>query len=655
MRGRLRHAISCALCVAALVSLYCIGAYAYTYSSNLPSNVSNLKVTIGGVTLPLSEYPDGAYFSPEKSTMTVAEQSKYGINVGGNLNLRGWECVGFARYVYAALFYKYPQDATIDNQLAYSSDYTSIYYRNVIKDTLGTNTLAGGYSASTLKTVISACQPGAVMRVGGHSLMVMAIYNNGFVVYDANFSNDNEVDVRAYTWQGFVDSLGSRGISALQMPAYYPGYSYSTGGSNTSYPLDTAKAGNYIVYNCTKLNVRAAPTTSSTLVGTIASGATVTVKGSYNGWAQITFNGVDRWVYMDYLKATATELKVTFDPAGGSVSETTHTYKVGSTFDSMPTPTRTDCVFVGWYNGDTKYTVNSKVPVVATITLTARWAVMGFEDVSPNQWYAGNVITAAKAGLIALDTYFNPNSYATRGQFVLVLAREYQRESGKSYDVGKLGSSFFTDVKVNEYYDKPIAWAYVNKIAYGVSDTRFAPNDNVSRQQIAAFLYRYSQSIGVVKGSYTGANLIANFKDASKVDAYARESMNWAISIGLYYGDEKGCLNPQDSALRCEMVAIITRYVNYLTANYSGDFELPVVTDAPDEEEADSTMEDADQVPDADSTVETPEDQMDQEDPSIPAEEPAASEQEPEESGSDALPGSAVEPESSVPDEFMEE
>ena len=52
--------------MAVLVSLYCIGAYAYTYSSNMPSDVSNLKVTIGGVTLPLSEYPDGAYFDPEK-------------------------------------------------------------------------------------------------------------------------------------------------------------------------------------------------------------------------------------------------------------------------------------------------------------------------------------------------------------------------------------------------------------------------------------------------------------------------------------------------------------------------------------------------------------------------------------------------------------
>ena len=608
MRGRLRHAISCALCMVALISLYCIGAYAYTYSSNLPSNVSNLKVTIGGVTLPLSEYPDGAYFSPEKSTMTVAEQSKYGINVGGDLNLRGWECVGFARYVYAALFYKYPQDATIDNQLAYSSDYTSIYYRNVIKDTLGTNTLAGGYSTSTLKTLISACQPGAVMRVGGHSMMIMAIYNDGFVVYDANFSSDNEVDVRAYTWQRFVDSLGSRTISALQMPAYYPGYSYSSGGSDTSYTLDTAKAGNYIVYNCSALNVRSSPSTASTLVGTIASGSTVTVKGTYNGWAQITFNGVLRWVYMDYLKAAATEMKVTFDPAGGSVSETSRTYKVGSAFGSMPTPTRTDCVFLGWYNGSVKYNANSTVPVAATMTLTARWAVMGFEDVSPDQWYAGNVITAAKVGLIALDTQFNPNDSATRGQFISVLAREYQRESGKSYDIGKLGSSFFTDVKVNEYYDKPIAWAYVNKIAYGVSTTQFAPNNSVSREQIAAFLYRYSQMIGVAKGSYTGANLIANFKDASQVDDYARESMNWAISIGLYYGDEKGCLNPQASALRCEMVAIITRYVDYLAASYSGDFELAAVTDALDEEEADSAMEDAAQTPDADSSVEVSED-----------------------------------------------
>ena len=605
MRGRLRHALTCALCMAALISLYCIGASAYTYSSNMPSDVSSLRVTIGGVTLPLSEYPDGSYFDPEKSTMTVAEQSQYGINVGGPLNLRGWECVGFARYVYAALFYKYPQDATIDNQLAYSSDYTSIYYRNVIKDTLGTNTLEGGYSAATLKTLISACRPGAVMRVGGHSLMIMAIYNDGLVVYDANFASDNEVDVRSYTWQRFVDSLGSRGISALQMPAYYPGYSYSTGGGNdnTTYPVDTSTAGTYLVYNCSTLNVRAAPTTSSALVGSIASGTTLTVKGSYNGWAQISYNGVDRWVYMTYLKSTADSLVVTFDAAGGTVSESTRTYAHGGTFGSLPTPTRADCTFLGWFYGSTQYTASSSVPSTAALTLTAHWAVMGFEDVSPSQWYAPYVITACKYGLIMQDTKFNPNSNATRGQFVTVLAREYERESGKSYDVGKLGSSIFTDVKRNSYCDKAIAWAYVNKITLGTTATEFSPNANVSREQIAAFLYRYSKAIGVT-GTYSGSSLVDNFKDAANVSRFARESMNWAISIGLYEGDGKGYLNPKNPARRSEMVAIMARYIDYLMENYSGSISLKPMADAEETEPAE--VEDAAETPEADSTVEGP-------------------------------------------------
>ena len=635
MRGRLRHALTCALCVAVLVSLYCIGAYAYTYSSNMPSNVSNLKVTIGGVTLPLSEYPDGAYFDPEKSTMTVAEQSKYGINVGGDLNLRGWECVGFARYVYAALFYKYPQDATIDNQLAYSSNYSSIYYRNVIQDTLGTNTLSGGYSTSTLKTLISACQPGAVMRVGGHSLMIMAIYNDGFVVYDANFASDNEVDVRGYTWQRFVDSLGSRDILALQMPTYYPGYSYSTGGSNESYPLDTANAGSYVVYNCSSLNVRAEPTTSSALVGSIPSGTVVSVNGTYNGWAQITFNGTERWVYMSYLKTVATELRVTFDAAGGSVSVSTQTYQVGSTFVGLPTPSRTDCTFLGWYCDGVKYTDGSTVPAASSMTFTARWGVMGFEDVSPDKWYASYVVTACKYGLIMQDTKFNPNSYATRAQFVTVLAREYQRESGYSYDVGMLGSDIFTDLKRNAFYDKAVAWAYVNQITKGTTATEFSPNTNVSREQIAAFLYRYSQSIGVV-GSYSGASLIDNFYDGNKVSKFAKEAMNWAVSIGLYLGDGNGYLNPKNPARRSEMVAIMARYIGYLTDNYSGDFVLnPVVMDAAEDAVEETPVEAED------STVE-------QVEPAIPTETPEPTDV-PEVPAADDV-ADAVEPEASEPE-----
>ena len=80
-----------------------------------------------------------------------------------------------------------------------------------------------------------------------------------------------------------------------------------------------------MVSNCSTLNVRAAPTTSSALVGSIASGTTVTVKGSYDGWAQISYNGGDRWVYMTYLKSVADSLVVTVDATGGTVSEPTRT------------------------------------------------------------------------------------------------------------------------------------------------------------------------------------------------------------------------------------------------------------------------------------------------------------------------------------------
>ena len=128
------------------------------------------------------------------------------------------------------------------------------------------------------------------------------------------------------------------------------------------------------------------------------------------------------------------------------------------------------------------------------------------------------------------------------------------------------------------------------------------------------------------------------------VSGYAKEAMNWAISIGLFAGDDHGRLNPQNPALRCEMVTIMSRYINYLTANFSGDFELKAVTEASEEEE-DSALEDAAQAPEADSTVEVPEDQAET---VIPSEEPAASD---EASASEAVIDSSVEPESSILDE----
>lgn len=611
MRSRLGRMISYALCVAAIISVFCIGASAYTYSSNLPSNVSSLKVTVGGTAMPLARYPDGAYYDPEKCYMTVAEQKTYGISAGTDIYLRGWECVSFARYVYAALFYKYPQDATMDNYLAYSSGPSSIYYRNVIKDTFGTNSLSAGYTAANLKKLISNCQPGAVMRVSGHSMVIMGIFNDGFVIYDANFSSSNEVDVRSYTWQGFINSLGGRSIDAVQTPTYHPGYTYTydntiQGGGSDVYGVDTSTAGTYEVYNCSTLNVRSAPTTAASSVGTITSGTKLTVKGTHDGWALIDYNGVERWVNFGYLKATTAELTVTFDAAGGTATETTHTYQVGSLFSTLPTATKTDCKFLGWYNGNTLYTAGSTVPAGTALTLTAHWGVMGFTDVLDTMWYAPYVAKGVQYGLIMQDTKFNPNNNATRAQFVTVLAREYQRETGKNYDTGSLGSSVFRDLTPNAYYDKAIAWAYQNQITSGISDGVFGPNQSVKREQIATFLYRYAKAIGMIQGEYSGKTLIYNYNDGAKVSKYATTAMSWAIDAGLIQGDTHGNLNPQNPARRSEMVTIMTRFIDYLTANYSGEYlEMPVVTDEETEAQEAAEAEDG-TASDTETAEETP-------------------------------------------------
>lgn len=613
MRSRLGRMISYALCVAAIISVFCIGASAYTYSSNLPGNVSSLKVTVGGTAMPLSRYPDGAYYDPEKCYMTVAEQKAYGISAGSDIYLRGWECVSFARYVYAALFYKYPQDATMDNYLAYSSGPSSIYYRNVIKDTFGTNTLSAGYTAANLKKLISNCQPGAVMRVSGHSMVIMGIFNDGFVIYDANFSSSNEVDVRSYTWQGFINSLGGRSIEAVQNPAYHPGYTYTydnkiQGGGSEVYGVDTSTAGTYEVYNCSTLNVRSAPTTAASSVGSITSGTKLAVKGTHDGWALIDYNGVERWVNFSYLKAASAELTVTFDAAGGTATETTHSYQVGSLFATLPTATKTDCTFLGWYYGNTQYTAGSTVPAGTTLKLTAHWGVMGFTDVLDTMWYASYVAKGVKYGLIMQDTKFNPNTDATRAQFVTVLAREYQRETGKDYDTGSLGSSVFRDLVPNAYYDKAIAWAYQNQITSGISEGVFGPNQSVKREQIATFLYRYAKAIGMIQGEYSGKTLIYNYNDGAKVSKYAATAMSWAIDAGLIQGDTHGNLNPQKSARRSEMVTIMTRFIDYLTANYSGEYlEMPAVADNADAQpEEAAAAEDSAAAPDAAVSDETP-------------------------------------------------
>lgn len=560
MSVRLRRLALLCGCITVLLCMFAVGANAYTYEK-MPSDWQNLKVTVGNVTMPLERYPSGSWFDPEKSTMPASEAADYGIS--SSVNLRGWECVGFARYVYTALFYKFPQNATIDTHLAYSSG-ASYAYDNMIQQVLGKDTLAGGYSAETLKKLFTACRPGAVMRVGGHSMVLMAIFDDGFLIYDANYSSDNEVSVRAYTWQSFINVMGGRDIYALQMPKYYPGYQYSTGSSQDGYKIDTSTAGSYEVYDCTELNVRALPTTASSRVGGIKAGTIVEVLGSYNGWAKIFFENTWRWVYMDYLKPVAAEVDVTFDANGGMISYTYSKYEVGSAFGALPTGTKTDRTLVGWSSGGTTYTASSIVPAVSELRLKAQWCVLGFRDVLEDAWYAPYVERAYHLSLVTDGTSFDPNSDATRSQIVTVLGREYERETGKGLSAGS--ASAFTDVPKGSYYEKYVAWGSETGIVQGIGNNAFGPDQKVTREQIATFLYRLATYQCVAEGSYDVSYLNA-FSDGKKVSDWAREPMCWAVKAGILQGDDNDCLNPQSYATRAEMITMAIRYADYFDVN----------------------------------------------------------------------------------------
>lgn len=541
-----------------LICLFCIGAHAYDYP-NMPYNWQDLKVTIGTTTLPLDEYPDGSYWSPDKGYMTAAEASQYGITTSKDIYLRGWQCVGFARYAYTACFYKYPQNATIDARLGYDGNGSSYAYVNM-------GTLAPGYTASQLKALITSCQPGAVMRVSGHSMMIMAIFNDGLIIYDANFSDYNEVDVRKYTWQGFVDSLGSRGIEALHMPTYYPGYSYSTGSSGGSssadtpqYTYDTSTAGNYIVRDCSALNVRTAPTTASAKAGSLMRGTIITVLGSNGGWYAITYNNRVCWVSSDYLMLYGGQSTVTFDANGGYVYETSGQYEIGSKFAYLPTPVKEGSVFAGWFANGYHYTESSPVPNQTSLTLTAMWSVCGFDDVFESDWYSDIVIQAYDYGLISPATSFYPTNNARRYEMVTMLGRAYEQTYGLT--VPAVSETKFVDVSSDAFYLSYLSWANATGLVNGVSETEFNPYGEITREQIVTILYRYAKMLGLVNGEYyTNKTTIYSFWDLTDVNSWALNAMSWAVDFGIINGSD-GYLNPQNSTTRCEMTTMLVRFM----------------------------------------------------------------------------------------------
>ncbi|MFB0919639.1 MAG: S8 family serine peptidase [Oscillospiraceae bacterium] len=150
---------------------------------------------------------------------------------------------------------------------------------------------------------------------------------------------------------------------------------------------------------------------------------------------------------------------------------------------------------------------------------------------------------------------FEPETVMSRAMFVTVLSR-MRGDTISGY------TNSFSDVPDGSWYTQPCAWGAANGIASGIGDGNFNPAGSVTREQMAVFLYRYAILYGLTDGSSNAPMTLFSYSDKDKVSPWATAAMAWAVENNLITGRTATSLCPGDSAKRCEVATIITRFVN---------------------------------------------------------------------------------------------
>ena len=173
-----------------------------------------------------------------------------------------------------------------------------------------------------------------------------------------------------------------------------------------------------------------------------------------------------------------------------------------------------------------------------------------FTDVKPSAWYYDAVDYVAKNGLFAgtTTTTFSPNASMTRGMFVTVLGRLAKA------DTNKYKQNRFKDVDTNRYYAPYVEWAATYGIVTGITTTTFAPDKDITREQIATILYRFASKTGN-DTTYTSDAYNA-FLDKGTVSNYAQNAVKWATSKHIIKGDS-GNIKPKRTATRAEVAQML--------------------------------------------------------------------------------------------------
>lgn len=178
--------------------------------------------------------------------------------------------------------------------------------------------------------------------------------------------------------------------------------------------------------------------------------------------------------------------------------------------------------------------------------------VGSFTDVRTNNWFAGAVEYVVNNGLFSgvSDTSFAPNEPVTRGMLVTVLWRAAGEPSASA--------SAFADVPADAWYAKAVAWANVNGIVQGYDASTFAPDDRITREQLAAIFQRYAGFKGM---ETSGRGDLSQFGDTGALSNWAQEGVSWAVGAGLISGKGDGVLDPQGATTRAEAAVILQRFL----------------------------------------------------------------------------------------------
>ena len=309
----------------------------------------------------------------------------------------------------------------------------------------------------------------------------------------------------------------------------------------------------------------------------------VKVTNKTNDKITVKFNGTDKGV-----AAGATETFSYTKPSSGGSSSGKTTYKVttsavnnggvnaspssaekGATITITLSPDKgykLDKLTVTDGSGKSVSTVK-KSDTVYTFTMPASAVKVGvsyvkatetpsktkFNDVSANDWFASAVDYVTGKGMMngTADNTFSPKANTTRGMVVTVL---YRLENQPS-----TSAASFTDVASGAYYANAVAWANANGIVSGYGSGKFGPNDKVTREQLAAILYRYAQykKYDVSVGEDTN---ILSYDDAQSISSYAIPAIQWACGAGVVTGKSGSKLDPKGNATRAEVAAMLMRF-----------------------------------------------------------------------------------------------